>query len=47
MITPHIAGSLGAETRRMSNHTIDELERWIAGEELRTPVTPDSFAAGA
>jgi phosphoglycerate dehydrogenase-like enzyme len=47
MITPHIAGSLGAETRRMSNHAIDELERWIAGEELRTPVTADSFTAGA
>lgn len=47
MITPHIAGSLGAETRRMSRHAIDELERWLAGEELLTPVTPDSFLAGA
>lgn len=47
MITPHVAGSLGSETRRMSNHAIDELERWIAGDKLLTPVTPDSFAAGA
>jgi phosphoglycerate dehydrogenase-like enzyme len=47
MITPHIAGSLGSETRRMSNHAIDELERWVAGAPLLTPVTADSFVAGA
>jgi phosphoglycerate dehydrogenase-like enzyme len=47
MITPHIAGSLGAETRRMSSHAIDELERFVAGEPLLTPVTPNSLLAGA
>ena len=30
MLTPHIAGSLGSEARRMSEHTLDELARVAA-----------------
>ncbi len=47
MITPHVAGSLGSETRRMSNHAIDELERWVDGRPLRTPLTADAYRVGA
>ncbi|GAB2951292.1 hydroxyacid dehydrogenase [Nonomuraea fastidiosa] len=47
MITPHIAGSLGSETRRMSDSALDELERHLAGLPLRTAVTPDEFAVSA
>ncbi|GAB6903537.1 hydroxyacid dehydrogenase [Kineosporia succinea] len=39
MVTPHVAGSLGSEVRRMSAHAITELERWTRGEEFLTPVT--------
>ncbi|MET8869348.1 hydroxyacid dehydrogenase [Nonomuraea sp. NPDC004580] len=47
MITPHIAGSLGSETRRMSDSALDELERHLAGLPLRTAVTPAEFAVSA
>lgn len=47
MITPHVAGSLGSETRRMSDHAIDELERWVEGRPLATPVTADAFSMSA
>ncbi|MEV0388541.1 hydroxyacid dehydrogenase [Nonomuraea sp. NPDC050643] len=47
MITPHIAGSLGNETRRMSESALDELERHLSGRPLRTAVTPDEFAVSA
>lgn len=33
-LTPHIAGSLGAETRRMMNAALDELERFNRNEPL-------------
>jgi phosphoglycerate dehydrogenase-like enzyme len=47
MVTPHVAGSLGTETRRMSDHALDELEAWLAGRPLATPVTRESFEASA
>ncbi len=47
MITPHIAGSLGAETRRMSESALDELERHLAGQPPGTAVTPDEFVVSA
>lgn len=47
MITPHIAGSLGAETRRMSESALDELERFLSGRPPHAPVNPDEFAASA
>lgn len=34
MITPHIAGSLGTETTRMSDAALNDLERYLAGEDL-------------
>ncbi|WP_448809016.1 hydroxyacid dehydrogenase [Agromyces bauzanensis] len=37
-ITPHIAGSLGSETRRMSDAALDELARWTLGLPLESQV---------
>ena len=37
-ITPHIAGSLGTETRRMSDTALDELARWTLGLPLEGEV---------
>jgi phosphoglycerate dehydrogenase-like enzyme len=39
MITPHIAGSLGTETRRMTAAALDELERYGRGDSPRSAVT--------
>ncbi|MET8161339.1 hydroxyacid dehydrogenase [Sphaerisporangium sp. NPDC005289] len=47
MITPHVAGSLGAETRRMSESALDEIERYLTGRPPRAAVTPAAFATGA
>lgn len=47
MITPHVAGSLGSETRRMSDSAIDEVERYLAGRPPRAAVTPDTFGMSA
>jgi phosphoglycerate dehydrogenase-like enzyme len=34
-ITPHIAGSMGLECRRMGRMMVDELDRWLRSEPLR------------
>lgn len=47
MLTPHIAGSLGSEARRMSDHTLDELERLILGRPVLAPVTREHLVVGA
>ena len=39
MITPHIAGSLGTETQRMTAQALDELQRYVEG-------TPPRYARG-
>lgn len=38
ILTPHIAGSLGTETRRMSDAALDDLERYLAGKDLLAEV---------
>jgi phosphoglycerate dehydrogenase-like enzyme len=35
ILTPHIAGSIGAECRRMGQLMVEELDRYLAGEPLR------------
>jgi phosphoglycerate dehydrogenase-like enzyme len=40
VLTPHMAGALGVELRRIGTHAIDELARYAAGQPFRTPVTP-------
>lgn len=46
-ITPHIAGSLGTETRRLSDAALDELARWCAGQPLESEVTRADLAVSA
>jgi len=47
MITPHIAGSLGTETRRMSAQALDELERFVRGESPLDAVTREALEVSA
>jgi len=44
VLTPHIAGSLGRECRRMGHLFVDELRRYVAGEPLRYEITSDRAA---
>jgi phosphoglycerate dehydrogenase-like enzyme len=47
VITPHIAGSLGTETRRMSDAALDELERYLSGEDLIARVLLEDLGLSA
>jgi len=46
MVTPHIAGSLGSEIGRLTDHTLDELARWTADEQLNAEITAENWALG-
>ncbi|MEU1791412.1 hydroxyacid dehydrogenase [Streptomyces sparsogenes] len=46
MITPHIAGSLGTEIGRLTDHALDELGRWTARQPLQDEITAESLALG-
>lgn len=43
-LTPHIAGSIGCETRRMLDLVLDEIERFGRGEPLRHAVRREDLA---
>lgn len=43
-LTPHVAGSLGPETRRMAELAVDEIERFARGEPLRHAVLAADLA---
>ncbi len=47
MITPHLAGSLGTEIHRLTDHTLGELTRWLAGEPLLDQITADTLPLSA
>jgi phosphoglycerate dehydrogenase-like enzyme len=47
LLTPHIAGSLGSETRRMTGAALTELERYAAGLPPLDPVTRHTLAVQA
>jgi len=42
-LTPHIAGSQGAETRRMMDLALDELERFVSGLPLQHEVRAEDW----
>jgi len=46
-LTPHLAGSLGGECRRMAQFMMEELERYLRGEPLRWEITRERFAVTA
>jgi phosphoglycerate dehydrogenase-like enzyme len=39
VLTPHIAGSIGAECRRMGRFVIDEMQRYLSGQPLQGLIT--------
>lgn len=47
LLTPHVAGSLGSETRRMTAAALEELERYAGGLPPLAPVTSHSLAVQA
>ncbi|QIN84994.1 glycerate dehydrogenase [Rubrobacter tropicus] len=44
VLTPHIAGSQGAERRRMGRLVVDELRRYVGGDPLQHEVTREREA---
>ncbi|MCG3147284.1 MAG: (S)-sulfolactate dehydrogenase [Verrucomicrobiae bacterium] len=44
ILTPHIAGSMGAECRRMGQYMVEELRRYLAGKPLQWQITKDKAA---
>ncbi|MFI6690299.1 hydroxyacid dehydrogenase [Streptomyces sp. NPDC050433] len=38
LLTPHVAGSLGGEIHRMTDHALDEVERYVKGLPFEDPV---------
>lgn len=47
LLTPHVAGSLGGELARLIDHALDELERWIRGDEFASPVLAEQLGSSA
>lgn len=47
VLTPHVAGSLGSETRRMAASALEELERYAAGLPPRASVTRQALTVQA
>ncbi|CAN7354871.1 hydroxyacid dehydrogenase [Arthrobacter sp. LjRoot14] len=47
VLTPHIAGSLGTETRRMSDAALNDLERYLTGRKLLAQVVSDDLSLSA
>lgn len=44
VLTPHIAGSMGRECRRMARLAIDECRRYLKGESALHEITKDNFS---
>jgi phosphoglycerate dehydrogenase-like enzyme len=44
VLTPHIAGSLGPECRRLGRMMVDEIEAYLAGRPLRGEVFREQMA---
>lgn len=47
LLTPHVAGSLGNELRRLGASAVAEVERLAAGQDLRHEVLPGQLATTA
>jgi phosphoglycerate dehydrogenase-like enzyme len=42
-ITPHIAGPTSQALRRIGTHAIDEIQRFLTGEPLKSEITPERY----
>jgi phosphoglycerate dehydrogenase-like enzyme len=47
LLTPHIAGSLGSECRRMGKLMIEELDRFLGGKPLLYEIDEERFRTSA
>ncbi|MFD2025180.1 hydroxyacid dehydrogenase [Promicromonospora aerolata] len=47
VLTPHVAGSIGGELRRLGDAAVDEVESWLRTGRFRTPVRPETLAITA
>ncbi len=47
ILTPHVAGALGTELRRLGECAVHEVERFAAGEPAEHPVTKEALIAVA
>jgi phosphoglycerate dehydrogenase-like enzyme len=47
VLTPHVAGALGTEVRRLGECARHEIERFVAGEPAEHPVTKEALIAVA
>jgi phosphoglycerate dehydrogenase-like enzyme len=47
LLTPHIAGSMGGELRRLAHSALDELDRYSRGLPFTHPVLPESIGRSA
>lgn len=45
VLTPHLAGALGAERHRLGHLVLDELERFLQGQSLRHAIDPAHAAS--
>lgn len=44
ILTPHIAGSFGAECYRLGKATIKEIEQYLRGEPVENELSPEEFS---
>jgi phosphoglycerate dehydrogenase-like enzyme len=44
VLTPHIAGSLSGECRRMGGYVVEELKRYLCGEPQLWPISREQAA---
>jgi len=44
IVTPHIAGSMSGECRRMGRYMVEELDRFLRGEPLKWQITREKVA---
>jgi phosphoglycerate dehydrogenase-like enzyme len=44
VLTPHIAGAMGDECRRMGHYMVEELRRYLQGDDLEWRITRDMAA---
>jgi phosphoglycerate dehydrogenase-like enzyme len=47
LLTPHIAGSVGGECRRLGQYMVEELKRYLQGEPLKWVVTREAAQSSA
>jgi phosphoglycerate dehydrogenase-like enzyme len=47
VLTPHLAGSMGGETRRLAAYMVDEMDLYLAGKPLQWEITRELAATMA